>query len=201
MSELRTARGGVAARMLTEVFSPTLYGPALLIALAVHDLGTHGPSVFAWAAVAALFVGAIPIVFLRLGVRRGRWDDHHVTQRRDRAQPFLVAAASATTGSGCLLLGGAPRDIAACVVAMLAGVVTMLVINHWVKISVHTGTCAGALVVLASTFGISGAAVGALILVGAGWSRVATGDHTRLQVAAGGLIGLLVAATVYLPLR
>lgn len=186
---------------ITETTSPTLYCPALLIAVAASDVPRHGVAALGWGALAALFVGVLPLIFLKVGARRGRWSDHHVTDRQQRRLPFLFVIASVAVGITLLLAGSAPRNLVALVAGMLAGLLVMLAINHHWKISVHAGTTAGGAVVLAATFGIIGAVIGIALALAAGWSRVAVRDHTPLQVLVGLAAGAATAAAVFLPLR
>lgn len=189
------------ARAVTETTSPTLYCPALLIAVAGSDVQDHGFVALGWGAVAALFVGVLPLAFLKLGARSGRWTDHHVTDREKRLVPFLFVICSVAAGIALLIAGSAPRNLVALVAGMLAGLAMMLIINRFWKISVHAGTTAGGAVVLGATFGAIGAAVGLTIALAAGWSRVALRDHTAAQVLVGLVAGAATASAVFLPLR
>lgn len=201
-SNATTPRSGTPlARAITETTSPTLYCPALLMAIAGYDVPSHGFAALGWGALAALFVGVLPLTFLKHGARRGRWADHHVTDRQLRHIPFLFVIASVAVGIALLIAGSAPRNLIALVAGMLAGLAVMLMINRAWKISVHAGTTAGGAVVLTATFGVIGAGVGALIALAAGWSRIALRDHTTAQVLLGLAVGAATAAAVYLPLR
>jgi hypothetical protein len=189
-----------AAKGVTEITSPTLYCPALLVTVAASEVPAHGPAALGWGLVAGLFVGVLPLLFLRAGARRGHWDSHHVTERDRRLIPFLVTMASVAAGIALLVTGSAPRSLVALVVAMLAGLTVMLLVSQLWKISVHAGTTAGGTVVLAAQLGLGGLLAGLLIAAGAGWSRIALRDHYPAQVLAGLGVGAAVAAAVYLPL-
>jgi membrane-associated phospholipid phosphatase len=82
---------------------------------------------------------------------------------------------------------GAPWELVAMLVAMIApGVAALLIMLVW-KISVHVAVVAGAVVMGALVFGpalLSLAAVVALV----GWPRVAVGAHTPAQTVAGALV-------------
>jgi uncharacterized membrane protein YjjP (DUF1212 family) len=194
-------RGPIAARVLTELTSPTLLAPALLITVSIGLTVRGHPTALAWGASAAIFVGAIPLAFLRLGVRHGRWDDHHVQQRRSRRLPLAVASVSVTTGLILLAVGGAPDQLLALVGAMLAGLTAVLTISHWWKISIHTAVAGGTAVVLGTAFAAIGAVIGLAVLAGAGWARLASRSHTLPQVLVGAITGAAAAAAIYVPLR
>lgn len=198
---VRTRSRAPLARVVTETTSPTVYCPALLISVAAGDVSQHGVTALGWGAVAALFVGVLPLAFLKLGARLGRWSDHHVTAREQRRLPFLFVIASVAAGISLLIAGGAPRNLVALVAGMLAGLAAMLMINHFWKISVHAGTTAGGAVVLGATFGVIGGVLGVVIALAAGWSRVALRDHITSQVIVGLVTGAATAAAVFLPLR
>ncbi len=189
------------ARLVTEITSPTIYGPALLVIVAAADIPQHGSIALLWGAVAGIFTGGLPLLFLRIGARRGRWDSHHVSEREHRQVPFLFAIVSVAVGIGILYTGHAPRDLAALVVAMLAGLAAMLAINQVWKISVHAGAAAGAAVILLYVFGIVGAVIGAAVAIAAAWSRLAVRAHSAAQVVIGACVGALVAAVVFGILR
>lgn len=189
------------ARAVTEATSPTIYCPALLIAVSASAVPAYGTAALAWGALAALFVGILPLLFLKLGARRGRWSDHHVTDRERRRLPFLFVIASVAVGIALLIAGSAPASLIALVAGMLAGVAVMLLINHYWKISVHAGTTAGGAVVLGATFGMIVGILGVVLALAAGWSRVVLRDHTSAQVLMGLIAGAATAAAVFLPLR
>jgi EamA domain-containing membrane protein RarD len=61
------ARTQRAAAVITEVTSPTVLAPALLIVVAIHtQLAQHHGALW-WGLLAAGFVGALPLAFLKLG--------------------------------------------------------------------------------------------------------------------------------------
>lgn len=196
----KDARTKRAAAVLTELTSPTVLAPTLLIAMAVATEVRHHHGALLWGLLAAMFVGAIPLGFLKLGVRRGHWADHHVQHREARLIPLAVAAASVAVGIALLLAGHAPRAITALVIAMLAGLISVLIVSRWWKVSIHSAVAGGTTVILTAVFGIPGLVIGAVIAACAGWSRVASRDHTIAQVLAGIVIGAC-AALLYLPVR
>jgi membrane-associated phospholipid phosphatase len=189
-----------AAVIITELSSPTLLAPALLIAVSIEVQVRDGRQALLWGLLAGVAVGVIPLAFLRLGVRRGRWNDHHVRQQESRPLPLIVAACSVAAGLVLLVLGHAPSRITALVVAMLIGLVAVLLVSVWWKVSIHAAVAAGTAIILSQSFGVTGLAIGIIVAVAAAWSRLAAGDHTLMQVAVGLAIGA-TAALLYLPLQ
>jgi MFS family permease len=187
-----------AAHVVTELTSPTILAPSLLLAVALYDAATRSADALLWGAVAAIFTGAVPLAFLKYGARTGRWDDHHVHRRESRWLPLTFAIASVVVGLFLLAFGHAPRDLTILVIAMLAGLGSVLIVSHWWKISIHAAVAGGATVVLGAVFGVAGAAIGLALLLAASWARTASADHTRAQVLVGAVLGGCVAATVFI---
>jgi membrane-associated phospholipid phosphatase len=94
----------------------------------------------------------------------------------------------------------APRQLVALVIAMLTGLtVTAVITNYW-KISLHTAVTAGTATILTIVYGPV-ALAGWAVVTATGWSRIHLREHTPAQVIAGGIVGAVVAAAVFLPLR
>jgi membrane-associated phospholipid phosphatase len=195
-----TSRGRRTAQIVTELTSPTVLAPALLVVVAVKTQLNERHQAVLWGLVAAIFVGAVPLVFLKLGVRRGRWADHHVSERASRAAPLIFAGCSVAVGIGLLLAGHAPHAITALVIAMLVGLISVLVISRWWKVSIHSAVAGGTAVILSAVFGTPGLVIGLVLALAAGCSRLVPRDHTILQVIVGLIVGA-AAALLYLPLR
>jgi len=177
---------------VTELLAPWIWVfglPFVVAAQATHDLG----GTVLWGAVVGVTGSLIPMAVVLRGVRQGKYDSHHVTIREHRLIPFLVTILSVGTGWLILGVGGAPPQMLALSVSLFVSLLVMLGITFglcW-KVSMHSGVAAGAMVVLAVTFGPWLALVGVLVALVA-WSRVALGDHTIGQV----IVGLLVGAGV-----
>lgn len=187
------------ARLITELLAPAPMASGLLLIVALHSAASPAAAL-RWAVVAILFGCALPFLYIIRGVRRRRLSDHHVRVREQRLVPITVALCSVLVGLALLVFLGAPRQLLIVVAAMAIGLVVSLLITLVWKISVHTGTVAGSIVILALIFG---PAVLILELLAAlvGWARVELGDHTPAQVVGGGIIGAVTAAVVFLLLR
>jgi membrane-associated phospholipid phosphatase len=184
--------------LVAEVFAPAQVVAVLLVAISIH---TAPPGdALRWALISIVFASLLPMAYVVAQVRRRRLTDHHVSIRRQRRLPMLVAIASTVIGVALLFALGAPRPLVALAAAGVAGlVVTFLVTLAW-KISMHVAVLAGAVTIVVIVFGPQWLPLAAVVALVA-WARVAGGDHTPAQVAAGALIGCLVAATVFLLLR
>ncbi|WP_173123405.1 phosphatase PAP2 family protein [Kibdelosporangium persicum] len=185
------------ARLVTELLAPWIWVfglPFVVAAQATRDLG----GTVLWGAVVGVTGSLVPMAVVLRGVKQGKYDSHHVTVREHRLIPFLVTILSVGTGWLILGVGGAPPQMLALSVSLFVSLLVMLGITFglsW-KVSMHSGVAAGAMVVLAVTFGPWLALVGVLVALVA-WSRVALGDHTTGQVIAGVLVGAGVGGMLF----
>jgi membrane-associated phospholipid phosphatase len=116
--------------------------------------------------------------------------------REQRRTPLIVGISSVFVGLVLVSSLGAPKPLVALVASMLAGLVVSLAVTIFWKVSIHTAVVAGAVVILAFTFGpILLVTAPAIALIA--WSRVELGDHTPAQVIVGATLGAVVAFTTY----
>jgi len=153
-----------------------------------------------WALLAALFASALPLLYVVVGVRRRRVTDRHVRLREQRPRFLVVGIGLVAAGLVLLARLGAPREIVALLAAEIVGLLIALLITLVWKLSIHTASAAGAVVILALVVGPVWLTL--LLLVGViGWARVDLGDHTPAQTALGVLVGAVVAGTIFTLLR
>ncbi|WP_265565159.1 hypothetical protein [Streptomyces hygroscopicus] len=186
------------AKLITEVLAPGILVVVILLVVGWHS--TRTLSGLGWGLLASLFCGIIPYGFIIAGVRLGRWTDRHIKIRQQRFVPLTVTMGSVVAGMLALVVLGAPREIFALVVAMLAGLAVTLTVTKWWKVSVHTAVAGGVSAILILTYGI--AMVWAFPVVAlTGWSRVKLRDHTPAQTVVGTILGTVTAATVFTLVR
>jgi membrane-associated phospholipid phosphatase len=111
-----------------------------------------------------------------------------------------VAIGSVALGAGLLLLVRAPSELTVVVLAELTGLVVVLVITHFWKISIHAATAGGLLGVFLVLYG-PGALLGLIPLALIAWSRTVLGAHTVAQVTVGAATGFAGAVLVFAALR
>ncbi|SCG15921.1 hypothetical protein GA0070610_2173 [Micromonospora echinofusca] len=187
------------ARAVTEAFAPALLAALMPVVVGLHSASPVGVGL-AWALVGSLFCSIIPNSLIWWGVRRGRLTDHHIRRREQRRRPLAYGLLSVLVGLAVMIGFGAPRPVLAMVVVMFALGLAVTVVNLAWKLSIHAAVAAGAAAVLVIEFGpalLASAPVVALV----GWSRVRLRDHTVGQVAAGTVVGTLIAAPTFLLLR
>lgn len=192
------SRRYTAARLLTEVSGPAVCAIAGLLVVAIRTAGNGAGA--AWGGLASIFVAGLPMGFIVRGVKSGRWNDHHVGEREKRAIPLLVAVASVALGALLLVLVHAPRELVALVVAMLVGLLVVLTITQWWKVSIHAAVAGGLLATMFVLFG-AWAIIGLPLLIGVAWSRTVLDAHTWAQVTVGSLTGFAVAVSLFPLLR
>ncbi|MGI8682379.1 MAG: hypothetical protein ACR2JO_09710 [Mycobacteriales bacterium] len=188
-----------AARILTETGAPVVVLVVMPLVIALHSADTVAAGL-GRGLLAAVFFGVIPFGYVLRGVRLGRWNDHHVGDRAQRKPVFLFSLASMLTGVAVLVLLGAPRDLVAFLVTLLAEAALALAVTLGWKISLHTWVSTIGATALVVVYGWL-ALVLWPVLAGIGWSRVELRDHTPAQVIAGALMGIASTAIIYPVLR
>jgi cellobiose-specific phosphotransferase system component IIC len=187
------------ATLLTNLFAPAhlVIGILLVVGATSHPSPIRG---LGWGALAALLVGVLPYAWVLHAVRQGRFTSRRVPDRAQRLLPLAVAATAAVAALAVLAFLGAPRVLVALMLAMLTGLTVTAAITRYWKISLHTAVASGTATIFAIMFGPALLATGVLVAA-IGWSRVQVRDHTPLQVVLGALVGAVVAAIVFPPLR
>lgn len=190
----------LAARIVTEAFSPAIVVVLLCLAVAWHATGYRVGPTFGWGLVVALCSSIAPTAFIISGARKGRWDGHHVRNREGRLIPLTLCGIFIAAGLAILIIGHAPRDLIALDVAMLGTLIVCLAITQAWKISIHTAVLGGAVATVVLLYG-AWLCVFELAVVIVGWSRVQLSDHTVAQTIAGGLVGPIVGGAIFLLVR
>jgi membrane-associated phospholipid phosphatase len=183
------------ARLATEVLAPAPIAATLLCLVAWRTAASPQEAVV-WGLIAVVFAALIPIAYVLQGVRKRRLTHRHVPKREQRRLPLIVGISSVFVGLVLISSLGAPKPLVALVASMLAGLLVSLAVTIFWKVSIHTAVVAGAVVILAFTFGpILLVTAPAIALIA--WSRVELGDHTPAQVIVGATLGAVVAFTTY----
>lgn len=182
------------AKIVTELSSPAVCVVAGLAIVAWHSASQGADA--AWAGLAILLCAGIPMAYVIKGVRAGKWSDHHIQRREQRLIPLLVGLGSVAAASVLLILVGAPRPLIALVLSQLAGLVAVLIITRFWKVSIHCATAGGLLGVLLVLYG-PWVLLGLIPMAAIAWSRVVLDAHTWAQVLVGTLVGFLIGCTLF----
>jgi len=182
-----------AAQWVTYLLEPKNWIIATTLAVGWHSGRGTG---LAWGAVAALFAGVLPMVFIKRGISRGQWDDRNVGAKRPRLIVLCFIIASVAAGLGILVGFGAPGELSGYFGCLLGSVTLLAAITTVWKISIHCAVASGSVTILTLLFGPWLIPAYLLVAVTA-WSRVALRDHTIAQVIGGSLLGAAAAVVTY----
>jgi membrane-associated phospholipid phosphatase len=181
------------AEWVSYLLEPKNWIIATTLAVGWHAAGLRG---LAWGAVAAVFAGVLPTVFINRGIRDGRWADRNVGAKRPRLIVLAFIIASVAVGLIVMVSFGAPTELSGYFGCMLGSIAVLAAITTVWKISIHCAVASGSVTILALLFGPW--LVPAYLLVAlTGWSRVAVKDHTTAQVIAGSVLGAVAAVITY----
>ncbi|HEU5369548.1 MAG TPA: phosphatase PAP2 family protein, partial [Ktedonobacterales bacterium] len=144
----------------------------------------------------AIFVTVGPLLLLVVAVVAGRVRNLDLDLRHERPWPMLIALGITVVGLAVLWALGAPRLLLILLLASLVGgTIALLITLRW-KISIHAGGAAGAATVMALLYGAQALPLLAGVAL-IGWSRVALGKHTWLQVVAGAAISSVITVLIF----
>lgn len=188
------------ARWVTEGLSPAVLSAATILIVGATSGSSFWQGI-GWALVVLLFVCVIPYLVIVVGVRRGKYTDHHLGDVRQRPVPLALGLVSAAVGLLLVGFGGGPRSLLALVAASVAGFAILVAVSLRWKMSVHSGVAAGSAAIVGFVLGPVAWLVGLVIVCGVGWSRVRLRDHTVAQVVVGAVVGAIVAGLVFGLLR
>lgn len=182
-----------AAEWVSYLLEPKNWIIATTLAVGWHADGAVG---LGWGAIAAVFSGVVPMVFISRGVRRGQWADRYVGAKRARLIVLSFILGSVTVGLALLVALGAPGELTGYIGCMLGSVALLAAITVAWKISIHCAVASGSVTILTLLFGAW--LIPAYLLVGlTAWSRVVVKDHTPAQVIAGSVLGAAAAVVTY----
>ncbi len=191
---VRQSVNGRLARVITQVSGPAILVVIGLVLVAARNAG-HGAGA-AWGGVAILLCAVVPMAYVARGVRAGKWSDHHVPRREQRAVPLLVAATSIAVAAVLLAAVHAPAQLISLVLAQLAGLIIVIVVTIFWKVSIHAATAGGLLGVLAILYG-PWALLGTAFVLLIGWSRTVLDAHSWPQVIVGAALGFTVSVVLF----
>ena len=183
----------MVAERVSYLLEPKNWIIATTLAVGWRAGGVRG---LAWGAVAAIFAGVLPMVFISRGVRAGRWNDRYVGAKRARLVVLSFIVASVAAGLALLVGFGAPGELSGYLACMLVSVAVLAAITTVWKISIHCAVAAGSVTIL-MLLATAGVAPAYLLVALTGWSRVVLKDHTTAQVIAGSLLGAAAAFVTY----
>ena len=160
-------------------------------------LGTNNlRSALAWTVVAAVIILLLLLVVYYF-VRKGKFSDLDVSTQQQRPLLFLLDFIFAAIYLSTLYILHAPRALFLGNIAVFLAVAVLVIINKFIKASVHMAILSGAL----TLFVFLGGAVylwGFILIPILAWARLTTKRHTLNEVITGTVLGVLVSGVTFL---
>lgn len=189
------------AHAVSAVMNPGYVALPTFLVVAVATAPTVWTGV-GWWAVTTLGISAAPLLYVALGVRSGRFADHHLSVREQRLVPFVVGLMSAGAALAILLAWHASRALLATVASVVIGVVIAMAITHglrW-KVSLHLGGIAGSVTVFVLLFGPLLLVLTPLVAL-VGWARWRVGAHTVAQAVVATILAVVITVGTFWLMR
>lgn len=188
----RPARSYRLARLLSDLLSPPVVALAVFWVLAGATARTGRWPVFLTCAATQ---SAFPLAFLGAWVRKGRIRDMNMSTRKERRIGFLALGLVYVAGLALVALAGVRGPILFVCLCTLGLVGVMWAVNLVYKASGHVAGMTAYMTAL-SLF-VEPVHPGLALIPALSWARVRAGEHTRLQVLWGALLGAAVALGFY----
>jgi hypothetical protein len=181
-------------RLLSLLFHPlVIFIPTLVVVLKDAD----PVEAVGWVAFIAAVIFALVVVVLARLRRQGR----ETYQRDARYQIYLSFWVSMIPCTALGIVFDAPHRLIFALLCLVVWVPIQFLVNaRYTKISIHVAVITGiaaALVALGdlNTLPLVGGAVAVIAVVA--WARIATGNHTRVQIALGILVSVVSVLIAY----
>jgi hypothetical protein len=182
------------AYWVSAIFNPLFIGIPVMLAVGIAEMGIRWdatPTV-----LAAIFVMCVvPTIYVIVLMKKGVFQNFHVSDRRQRKYlfPVLIACFAITV----YLLWRDPA-IGRLVVATLAfglpNIIAIALISMRFKVSLHCAGIGGMLPTIAYPFGLVGLIIGGACLILTAWSRVRLREHSLSEVVTGSVLGTAAMA-------
>jgi membrane-associated phospholipid phosphatase len=183
------------ARLASNIFNPFVISVIVLVVLAV-EATTSFNDTLRWLGI-TLAISVVPVlIFVYILIRLKKLDNFFSNPKEQRNIIYLTATILGSVDCALLWYFNVPKPLVLIFTAGLIGVVFFLIINYFWKISLHTAFVAAAVMVMLFVYGTN-AAWSLLVVPLVGWSRVVLKQHNLLQVAAGGLLAIVIICGVF----
>lgn len=148
-----------------------------------------------WTLISSVFTIVMSICVL-IGVRLKIFSNFDVSSKKERPLLFLLAAVLICIYSFFLLIFNGPKILLLGVLAIVLGLVTLIVVNRWIKVSIHIAILISFLLLVGIVYKKYYFLLLFLVPL-LMWSRIKTKRHTLLETIVGGAIGALLVGVVY----
>ncbi len=182
------------ARHVSNILAPATISLPFILLVAFYQ-AQNLLAAFVYACITLFFLSIGPLLYIIIGVRRGKLSDIDVSRRAERAGPFLFGILSVTIGWLVLALMNGPKNLqTVMIITAVSGAVMMVITLRW-KISIHASSLGGAATMLTALYGAVVLPTFVLVAL-VSWSRVALRRHTIAQVVAGALAGIAISVAI-----
>ncbi|MFL9454206.1 phosphatase PAP2 family protein [Tolypothrix bouteillei VB521301_2] len=183
----------INAQTISTVFNPVVNSLITFVLLILADEHLDLAHRIEFLGIATLFASGLIILCLFVFIRLGLINSPDIPDRKQRSFPLTVAAIALFIGFLTLSLTHAPNIIQGLMWCYATETLMVAIISYWWKISIHTASMACSLIALTDQFGaIVFPFYSLLVLVGE--ARIVLRRHTRAQVIAGTLLGIVLTA-------
>ncbi len=141
----------------------------------------------------ALILALLVIVYYF--VRKGKFSDLDVSTQTQRPLLFLLDFIFAAIYLSILYLFHAPKTLFVGNIAVFMVVIVLMVVNRFIKASVHMAVLSGALTLFVFMGGLT-YLWGFILIPILAWARLTTKRHAFKEVVVGTIIGILIAAII-----
>jgi membrane-associated phospholipid phosphatase len=176
------------ARVASDLLSPPVIWGVMAFPVAFRAAESVGQALL-WALTYTLLVCIIPALYVAFMVWRGHISDMHINLREQRIRPFIVSLIGTGVAWFVLTLMGAPSMLPLFTLFTLVQTALMLFITMRWKISMHTMSISGAVVVTGALYGFMPALIVCPLIPVVGAARLKLRRHTLSQVVAGIAVG------------
>lgn len=179
------------AAVLSEVLSPFIVLAAVLGVVAWRT----DPNWLLSAAVSAGLICGVPQVLSLVMTHRGLVSDRFIVHRHQRHVFYALSLASMVAGAVLVQLLPTGPDVRLVTLLAVATLLVVMVVNAWIKISMHALGGAIMAVAIPAAFPSWPVIVAAVLSwLGVTWSRVYLDRHQLIDVILGSILGGVVGA-------
>ncbi len=187
------------ARIISYLFIPPLMNFFIFVFLALH-LQLEQRFLSAAILISFLFGLAIPVIYFVIMRSRGKIDDNDARVKEQRTNPYLFGILLTLAAILLSAIFVSNKIITIAWITYLVCSMILILVNKYWKISAHAMGAAIPLgIMLFYSNLLSLGLVVILILVG--WSRIKLKMHNLSQVLAGGFLGIIIPALLFVLFR
>jgi len=135
-------------------------------------------------------------VFVIIGVLLGVFSNFDISKKEQRPLLFSFSAFVIFCYLVFLLILGGPKILFLALFAIILGLITIVVVNRWIKASIHVATATSVILLIGIIY--KGYFFILLVFIPLlAWSRVKTKEHTVLETIIGSILGVTLTLIVY----